>query len=188
MTKSNFGCSWIFFIQLFPNWTACSPITYTNKGLPPLKNVTFFFVSNLLFSWALLCWLNCFPCFIHLWVLQVLATRMSPNFRFRGKMVNYYLCVLPWLTRFLSLAVPRQVQSQTEAWLRRHSTHVWNLTDELSKAKERCLNQFGTAVLVRCSKSVKFNRVCPTYLWLDTWYTVWIRCCTSVSPKSNLFN
>ena len=21
-----------FFIQLFPNWTACSPITYTNKS------------------------------------------------------------------------------------------------------------------------------------------------------------
>ena len=21
----------IFLIQLFPNWTACSPITYTNK-------------------------------------------------------------------------------------------------------------------------------------------------------------
>ena len=21
-----------FFIQLFPNWTACSPITYTNHG------------------------------------------------------------------------------------------------------------------------------------------------------------
>ena len=28
-----------------------------------------------------------------------------------------------------------------------------NLTDELSMAKERCLNQFGTAVLVRCGKS-----------------------------------
>ena len=23
----------IFFIQLFPNWTACSPITYTNPGV-----------------------------------------------------------------------------------------------------------------------------------------------------------
>ena len=23
-----------FFIQLFPNWTACSPITYTNKPIP----------------------------------------------------------------------------------------------------------------------------------------------------------
>ena len=32
----------IFFIQLFPNWTACSPITYTNtyKGdeKPPTGN------------------------------------------------------------------------------------------------------------------------------------------------------
>ena len=31
--SSNFGCPRNFFIQLFPNWTACSPITYTN---PPL--------------------------------------------------------------------------------------------------------------------------------------------------------
>ena len=30
MASSNFGCPRIFFIQLFPNWTACSPITYTN--------------------------------------------------------------------------------------------------------------------------------------------------------------
>ena len=29
-----------------------------------------------------------------------------------------------------------------------------NLTDELSKAKEQHLNHFGTAVLVRCGKSV----------------------------------
>ena len=28
--SSNFGCPRNFFIQLFPNWTACSPITYTN--------------------------------------------------------------------------------------------------------------------------------------------------------------
>ena len=28
------------------------------------------------------------------------------------------------------------------------------LTDELSTAKEQCLSQFGTAVLVWCSKSV----------------------------------
>ena len=38
---------------------------------------------------------------------------------------------------------------------RRRSTraHVPNLTDELSTAKERRLNQFGMAVLVRCGKS-----------------------------------
>ena len=34
-----------------------------------------------------------------------------------------------------------------------------NLTDELSTAKERRLNQFGTAVLVWCGKSVKFDSV-----------------------------
>ena len=121
-----------------------------------------------LFSWALLCWLNCFLCFIHLWVLQVLATRMSPNFRFRGKMVNYYLSVLPRLTRCLSLAEPCQVQSRTEALFRRCSTHVPNLADEISTAKERtCLNQFCTAVLVWCSKSIKFDRVCWTFVKLN---------------------
>ena len=36
---------------------------------------------------------------------------------------------------------------------RRRSTHVPNLSDELSTAKERRLNQFGTAVLVWCGKS-----------------------------------
>ena len=41
-----------------------------------------------------------------------------------------------------------------------------NLTDELSRAKERCLNQFGMAVLVWCSKSVKFDRVCRTFVEL----------------------
>ena len=35
MASSNFGCPWNFFIQLFPNWTACSPITYTNLTLLP---------------------------------------------------------------------------------------------------------------------------------------------------------
>ena len=29
-----------------------------------------------------------------------------------------------------------------------------NLTDELSTAKEQCLNQFGLSVLVRCGKSI----------------------------------
>ena len=42
-----------------------------------------------------------------------------------------------------------------------------NLTDELSTAKERCLNQFGMAVLVWYSKSVKFDRVCQTFLQLN---------------------
>ena len=42
-----------------------------------------------------------------------------------------------------------------------------NLTDELSTAKERPLNQFGTAVLVWCGKSVKFGRVCRTFVKLN---------------------
>ena len=55
----------------------------------------------------------------------------------------------------------------SKAWFRRCSTHVPNLTDELSTAKERRLNQFGTAVLVWCSKSVKFDRVCQTFIELN---------------------
>ena len=47
------------------------------------------------------------------------------------------------------------------------STHVPNLTDELSTAKERRLNQFGTAVLVWCGKSVKFERVSRTFVELN---------------------
>ena len=42
-----------------------------------------------------------------------------------------------------------------------------NLTDELSTAKERCLNQIGMAVLVWYSKSVKFDRVCRTFVQLN---------------------
>ena len=42
-----------------------------------------------------------------------------------------------------------------------------NLTDELSAAKERRLNQFGTAVLVWCDKSVKYDRVCRTFVELN---------------------
>ena len=49
----------------------------------------------------------------------------------------------------------------------RRSTHVPNLTYELSTAKERRLNQFGTAVLVWCGKSVKFDRVCRTFVELN---------------------
>ena len=51
------------------------------------------------------------------------------------------------------------------ARFRRRSTHV-PTTDELSTAKERRLNQFGTAVLVWCGKSVKFDRVCRTFVEL----------------------
>ena len=43
---------------------------------------------------------------------------------------------------------------RSKARFRCRSTHVLNLTDELSTAKERCLNQFGTAVSVWCGKSV----------------------------------
>ena len=42
-----------------------------------------------------------------------------------------------------------------------------NLTDQLSTAKERRLNQFGTAVLAWCGKSVKFDRVCRTFVELN---------------------
>ena len=38
-----------------------------------------------------------------------------------------------------------------------------NLTDELSTAKKSHLNQFGTAVLVWCHKSIKFDGVCQTF-------------------------
>ena len=41
------------------------------------------------------------------------------------------------------------------------------LTDELGTAKEPRLNQFGTAVLVWCGKSVKFDRVCRTFVELN---------------------
>ena len=42
-----------------------------------------------------------------------------------------------------------------------------NLTDELSMAEEQCLNQLGTAVLVWCFKSVKFDSVCQTFVELN---------------------
>ena len=54
-----------------------------------------------------------------------------------------------------------------KARFRCRSTHVPNLTDELSTAKERRLNQFGTAVLVWCGKSVKFDRVCRAFVELN---------------------
>ena len=53
------------------------------------------------------------------------------------------------------------------ARFRRRSTRVPNLTDELSMAKERRLNQFGAAVLVWYGQSVKFDRVCRTFVELN---------------------
>ena len=50
--------------------------------------------------------------------------------------------------------------ASTLARFRRRSTHVPNLIDELSPAKERRLNQFGTAVLIWCGNVVKFDKVC----------------------------
>ena len=47
-----------------------------------------------------------------------------------------------------------------KARFKRRSTHVPNLIDELSPAKERRLNQFGTAVLIRCGNVVKLDKVC----------------------------
>ena len=47
-----------------------------------------------------------------------------------------------------------------QARFRRRSTHVPNLFDGLSPAKERRLNQFGTAILIRCGNVVKFDKVC----------------------------
>ena len=57
--------------------------------------------------------------------------------------------------------------SEYKARFRRRSTHVPNLTDDLSTAKERRLNQFGTALLVWCGKSVKLDRVCRTFVELN---------------------
>ena len=42
-----------------------------------------------------------------------------------------------------------------------------NLADELSMAEKRHLNQFGIAVLVWCGKSIRFNRVCRTFVELS---------------------
>ena len=50
-----------------------------------------------------------------------------------------------------------------KARFRRRFPHVPNLADELSTARERCLNRFGTAVLVWCGRKVKFHRMCRTF-------------------------
>ena len=67
----------------------------------------------------------------------------------------------------LPVDVRRSKTPLLKARFRRRSTHVPNLTDELSAAKERRLNQFGTAVLVWCDKSVKFDRVCRPFVELN---------------------
>ena len=42
-----------------------------------------------------------------------------------------------------------------------------NLTEEFNTAKERRLNQFGTAVLMWCDKNVKFDKVCWSIALFD---------------------
>ena len=59
-----------------------------------------------------------------------------------------------------------------------------NLTDELSTAKERRLNQFGTAVLVRCGKSVAFDGVCRTFVELNLGSTLGTASESDVAPVS----
>ena len=71
-----------------------------------------------------------------------------------------------------------------KARFRRRSTHVPNLTDELSTAKERRLNQFGTAVLVWCGKSVKFDRVGRTFVELNVGSTHGTPSESDVAPVS----
>ena len=58
-------------------------------------------------------------------------------------------------------------KSSSKAQFRSRSTHVQNLTDELSMAKKRRMNQFGTMVLVWCGKSVTYDRVCRTFVKLN---------------------
>ena len=59
-----------------------------------------------------------------------------------------------------NLVLFKFIIKQLEARFRRRSTHVPNLTDELSPAKERRLNHIGKAVLIRCSNFVNFDKVC----------------------------
>ena len=74
--------------------------------------------------------------------------------------------------------------SVSKARVRSRSTHVPNLTDELSTTKEWHLNQFGTAVLVWCSKSVKFDRVCRTFIELNLGLTHGTLSESDVTPVS----
>ena len=59
-----------------------------------------------------------------------------------------------------------------------------NITDELGRAKERRLNQFGTAVLVWCGKSVKFDSVCRTSVELNLGSTLGTASESDVGPVS----
>ena len=59
-----------------------------------------------------------------------------------------------------------------------------NLTDELSTAKERRLNQFGAAVFVWCGKSVKFDKVCRTFVKLNLGLTQGAPSESDVAPVS----
>ena len=77
-----------------------------------------------------------------------------------------------------------QISSVAKTWFRRRSTRVPNLTDELSAAKERRLNQFGRAVLVWCGKSVKFDRVCQTFVELNLGSTHGTPSESDVAPAS----
>ena len=77
-----------------------------------------------------------------------------------------------------------QLSSVAKTRFRHRSTHVPNLTDELSTAKERRLNQFGTAVLVWCGKSVKFDRVCRTFVELNLCSTHGTPSESDVAPAS----
>ena len=70
----------------------------------------------------------------------------------------------------------------SEAQFRGRSTHVPSLTDELSTARERC--QLGTVVLVWCGKTVKFDRVCGTFVELNLGSTHGALSESNVAPVS----
>ena len=60
-----------------------------------------------------------------------------------------------------------------------------NLTDEFSTAEEeQCLNQFGIVVLVWCGKSIKFDRVCGTFVELNLGSTHSVPSESDVGPIS----
>ena len=61
---------------------------------------------------------------------------------------------------------------------------ILRVADTLSTAKERRLNQFGTAVLVWCGKSVKFDRVRRTFVELNLGSTHGTACESDVAPVS----
>ena len=54
-----------------------------------------------------------------------------------------------------------------------------NLTHELSTAKEQCLNQFGSTVLVGCGKSLT---VCQTFVELNLGSTHGVPSESDVTP------